>query len=139
MIQFVLPPLRLLTACSPIIQPPPPSPSSSSPRPWELKPTESIDVSDAMGANIKIDSRGVEVRYHAGCLARAGLLADRLTNLHVSALSTSRGLGHVFVRCTCHSATPLLLQSSAGQVRGTSLERGCELVEDQLLNHLAHP
>ncbi|GAB4823947.1 hypothetical protein N2152v2_010993 [Parachlorella kessleri] len=30
-------------------------------RPWELKPTESIDVSDGMGANIKVDSRGVEV------------------------------------------------------------------------------
>lgn len=32
-------------------------------RPWELKPTESIDVSDGMGANIKVDSRGVEVRF----------------------------------------------------------------------------
>jgi hypothetical protein len=30
-------------------------------RPWELKSTESIDVSDALGANIKVDSRGVEV------------------------------------------------------------------------------
>lgn len=30
-------------------------------RPWELKPTESIDVSDALGSNIKVDSRGVEV------------------------------------------------------------------------------
>jgi hypothetical protein len=31
-------------------------------RSWELKPTESIDVSDALGANIRVDSRGVEVR-----------------------------------------------------------------------------
>jgi len=28
---------------------------------WELKPTESIDVSDALGCNIRIDSRGTEV------------------------------------------------------------------------------
>src|SRR3546814_9840414 len=27
-------------------------------RPWELKKTLSIDVSDAMGANIRVDSRG---------------------------------------------------------------------------------
>lgn len=30
-------------------------------RNWELKPTESIDVSDALGANIRVDSRGTEV------------------------------------------------------------------------------
>jgi len=30
-------------------------------RPWELKNTESIDISDALGANVKIDSRGLEV------------------------------------------------------------------------------
>lgn len=30
-------------------------------RPWELKNTESIDVMDALGSNIRIDSRGVEV------------------------------------------------------------------------------
>lgn len=30
-------------------------------RPWELKNTESIDVLDAMGSNIRIDSRGVQV------------------------------------------------------------------------------
>ncbi len=30
-------------------------------RPWELKKTESIDVMDAMGGNIRIDSRGREV------------------------------------------------------------------------------
>eukprot|EP00158_Paraphelidium_tribonemae_P004536 Partr_v1_DN26810_c0_g1_i1_m40697 putative NADH dehydrogenase (ubiquinone) Fe-S protein 1, 75kDa (NADH-coenzyme Q reductase) len=30
-------------------------------RPWELKKTESIDVLDAIGSNIRIDSRGVEV------------------------------------------------------------------------------
>ena len=30
-------------------------------RPWELKSTESIDVSDALGANIRVDSRGPEV------------------------------------------------------------------------------
>ena len=30
-------------------------------RPWELKKTESIDVMDAVGSNIRIDSRGTEV------------------------------------------------------------------------------
>lgn len=30
-------------------------------RPWELKNTESIDVTDALGSNIRIDSRGVQV------------------------------------------------------------------------------
>lgn len=30
-------------------------------RNWELKSTESIDVSDALGSNTKIDSRGPEV------------------------------------------------------------------------------
>jgi len=30
-------------------------------RPWELKNTESIDVMDALGSNIRIDSRGVQV------------------------------------------------------------------------------
>lgn len=30
-------------------------------RPWELKKTESIDVHDALGSNIRIDSRGLEV------------------------------------------------------------------------------
>ena len=30
-------------------------------RPWELKSTESIDVMDAVGSNIRVDSRGAEV------------------------------------------------------------------------------
>jgi len=30
-------------------------------RPWELKKTESIDVMDAQGANIRVDARGAEV------------------------------------------------------------------------------
>ncbi|XP_006455075.1 NdufS1 NADH-ubiquinone oxidoreductase subunit [Agaricus bisporus var. bisporus H97] len=30
-------------------------------RPWELKSTESIDVTDAIGSNIRVDSRGVQV------------------------------------------------------------------------------
>ncbi|KAF9990394.1 hypothetical protein BGZ75_002175 [Mortierella antarctica] len=30
-------------------------------RPWELKNTETIDVLDAVGSNIRVDSRGVEV------------------------------------------------------------------------------
>ena len=30
-------------------------------RPWELKKTDSVDVLDAVGANIRVDSRGTEV------------------------------------------------------------------------------
>ncbi|KAJ2778293.1 ndufs1 NADH-ubiquinone oxidoreductase subunit [Coemansia javaensis] len=30
-------------------------------RPWELKSTESVDVADALGSNIRVDSRGEEV------------------------------------------------------------------------------
>ncbi|KAL0947854.1 hypothetical protein HGRIS_013916 [Hohenbuehelia grisea] len=30
-------------------------------RPWELKNTESVDVHDALGSNIRVDSRGVQV------------------------------------------------------------------------------
>ncbi|OCF55257.1 NADH dehydrogenase (quinone), G subunit [Kwoniella mangroviensis CBS 10435] len=30
-------------------------------RPWELKKTESVDVLDALGSNIRVDSRGVQV------------------------------------------------------------------------------
>ncbi|KAJ3415503.1 hypothetical protein HDV05_004705 [Chytridiales sp. JEL 0842] len=36
-------------------------PYAFSARPWELKRTESVDVMDGMGSNIRIDSRGVEV------------------------------------------------------------------------------
>eukprot|EP00842_Homolaphlyctis_polyrhiza_P003940 jgi/Hompol1/4547/HPOL_000103-RA len=36
-------------------------PYSFTTRPWELKRTESIDVLDAIGSNIRVDSRGVEV------------------------------------------------------------------------------
>ncbi|WP_332654098.1 NADH-quinone oxidoreductase subunit NuoG [Brevundimonas sp.] len=40
-------------------------------RPWELKKTESIDVMDALGSNIRVDARGAEVmrvlpRVHEG-------------------------------------------------------------------------
>ena len=30
-------------------------------RPWELKKTESIDVTDAVGSNIRVDARGPEI------------------------------------------------------------------------------
>src|SRR5258708_19028601 len=36
-------------------------PYSFTARPWELHKTESIDVMDAMGCNIRVDSRGREV------------------------------------------------------------------------------
>ena len=36
-------------------------PGAFTARNWELKPTESIDVSDGMGSNIRVDTRGTEV------------------------------------------------------------------------------
>ncbi|CAG9460453.1 unnamed protein product [Pedinophyceae sp. YPF-701] len=36
-------------------------PSAFTYRNWELKSTESVDVSDALGSNVRIDSRGTEV------------------------------------------------------------------------------
>ncbi|KAJ2779462.1 ndufs1 NADH-ubiquinone oxidoreductase subunit [Coemansia interrupta] len=36
-------------------------PYAFSARPWELKNTESVDVMDALGSNIRVDSRGEEV------------------------------------------------------------------------------
>ena len=36
-------------------------PYAFSARPWELKKTESVDVMDAVGSNIRIDARGAEV------------------------------------------------------------------------------
>jgi NADH dehydrogenase (ubiquinone) Fe-S protein 1 len=39
-------------------------------RPWELKNTESVDVMDAVGSNIRMNSRGVQVtRIHLGLMA----------------------------------------------------------------------
>lgn len=40
-------------------------------RNWELKNTETIDVSDALGSNIRVDSRGTEVQ-------KASLLSRKL-------------------------------------------------------------
>ncbi|QRV98717.1 NADH-ubiquinone oxidoreductase 78 kDa subunit [Ceratobasidium sp. AG-Ba] len=42
-------------------------------RPWELKNTESIDVLDGVGSNIRVDSRGVQTRF-----AYDGLRQQRL-------------------------------------------------------------
>ena len=43
-------------------------------RNWELKSTESVDVSDGLGANIRIDSRGTEARRpRARCGLPAGM------------------------------------------------------------------
>ena len=33
-------------------------------RNWELRSTESVDVSDAQGSNIRVDARGNEVRLY---------------------------------------------------------------------------
>ena len=37
-------------------------------RNWELKGTESIDISDALGSNVRVDSRGIEVSLFASML-----------------------------------------------------------------------
>ena len=52
-------------------------------RNWELKNTESIDVSDALGSNIRVDSRGNEVStLWDGYSQRRTLLAFCLRDGH---------------------------------------------------------
>lgn len=41
-------------------------------RNWELKTTESVDTSDAMGANIRVDTRGLEVGGLGGAMLVGG-------------------------------------------------------------------
>jgi NADH dehydrogenase (ubiquinone) Fe-S protein 1 len=50
-------------------------------RNWELKSTESVDVSDATGANIRVDTRGTEARASFSAAAPSccsALLAMRM-------------------------------------------------------------
>ncbi len=56
-------------------------------RNWELKSTESVDVSDAMGQNIRVDARGLEVRGCTG-LSRAWSALLRRPRLRVTAWVT---------------------------------------------------
>lgn len=44
-------------------------------RNWELKGTETIDVTDAVGSNIRIDSRGPEVMRIVPRLNEVGLIS----------------------------------------------------------------
>ena len=41
-------------------------------RNWELKNTETIDISDALGCNIRVDSRGTEVIWPSCSMMLAG-------------------------------------------------------------------
>ena len=43
-------------------------PGAFTARNWELKPTETIDVSDGMGSNIRVDTRGTEVGLPSACV-----------------------------------------------------------------------
>ena len=44
-------------------------PGAFTARNWELKPTETIDVSDGMGSNVRVDTRGTEVLPNATSVA----------------------------------------------------------------------
>lgn len=57
-------------------------------RNWELKSTESIDVSDALGSNTRIDTRGPEVRLD--CLhvfGTQGILATSVIPVNACTLA----------------------------------------------------
>lgn len=89
-------------------------------RNWELKSTESVDTSDAMGANIRVDTRGMEVGVagHARVLviqdppSRNGTVWQWLQQF-------SAGSG-------CQPLAGLVNASPAGHPRGAAAERGCQ-------------
>lgn len=61
-------------------------------RPWELNRTETIDVMDAMGCNIRVDSRGSEVLRilpRVNDLVNEEWISDR-TRFHFDGLKTQR-------------------------------------------------
>lgn len=60
-------------------------------RNWELKSTESVDVSDGLGANIRIDSRGTEAR--AGPAPAAACLRGRAACCCLIACAAAARLG----------------------------------------------
>ena len=49
-------------------------------RPWDLKNTESIDVMDALGSNIRIGSRGIQVMPHSATDKRRRQRVDQRKN-----------------------------------------------------------
>ncbi len=63
-------------------------------RNWELKSTESVDVSDGLGSNIRVDSRGAEARRPARARARsARRLASGTACRPVRARARARACG----------------------------------------------
>ncbi len=62
-----------------------PKPGAFSYRPWELIKFESIDVLNAMGSNIRVDARGLEVkRIIPSTSTRNGSMTSRDSLLMVS-------------------------------------------------------
>ena len=88
-------------------------------RPWELKKTESIDVLDAIGSNIRIDSRGLEVmriQPRVNDEVNEEWISDK-TRYAYDGLKTQRLLtpmikqGNEFVACTWPEALQLISEN----------------------------
>jgi hypothetical protein len=61
-------------------------------RNWELKGTETIDVTDAVGSNIRVDSRGPEVMRIVPRLNEVRLLSTSVVNLTYSMIFAGNDL-----------------------------------------------
>ena len=68
-------------------------------RNWELKSTESIDISDALGSNTKIDSRGPEVCQ--ACLLVPNVDTDHCLILHRLPVHCSNCVTFCAIACCC--------------------------------------
>ena len=114
-------------------------------RNWELKSTESVDVSDGLGANIRVDSRGTEARAQpcASCGLPAGMRCGPavlgqactwggVTRFCCQALAGSPPPVHV-PRCRhgCHSMLRPTSQPAHYQGRGLAMSQVMRIVPVQ--------
>ena len=103
-------------------------------RPWELRKTESIDVSDAVGSNIRIDTRGGEVlrvlpRLHED--VNEEWISDK-TRFCIDGLKNQR-LDKPYVRQNgkLHAATwPIAFEEIAKRMKGIDSKRIGAIVGD---------
>lgn len=70
-------------------------------RNWELKSTESIDVSDALGSNTKIDSRGTEVRVQRLACWHTSAAGSTTCGCNISIDLELHFLQHKTLTCNC--------------------------------------
>lgn len=109
-------------------------PYAFSSRPWELRKTESIDVMDAVGSNIRVDTRGREVmrilpRNHDG--VNEEWISDK-TRFIWDGLRTQR-LDQPYVREDGHlrpADWDEVLELTAKKIKATPADRAAAMVGD---------